>query len=450
MSFEVARFGDLFSEPQRNGLTRPKKVRGNGLPMVNMGELFSHPRIKDVSMDLVPLDAKEHHYILEESDLLFARQSLVLSGAGQCSIFLGNTEPTVFESHLIRCRLDKEHSNPLFYFYFFRSPEGRRVVEAIVEQGAGASGIRGSDLINVTVPNPSKKIQDGIASLLNTLDDRITLLSQNNATLETIAQALFKSWFVDFDPVRAKSEGKLPEGMDEATAALFPDAFEETDLGKVPRGWNITSVEEVAERVGMGPFGSNIKVETFVKSGIPVISGQHLKQTLVEDNTFNFITVEHAQKLSKSCVQAGDVIFTHAGSIGQVSLLHKDAAYPLYVLSQRQFFLRCKADLISPDWMVQYFKTPQGQHQLLANTSQVGVPSIARPVSYLKSIKIVIPSPEINRVFADIAGNIHTSLIANRKRMNTLSLLRDTLLPRLISGQLRIADAEVELEKVSI
>jgi type I restriction enzyme S subunit len=250
MSSEVARFGDLFSEPQRNGLTRPKKVRGSGFPMVNMGELFAYPRIRNISMDLVPIDVKEHHYLLEAGDLLFARQSLVLSGAGQCSIFLGNDAPTVFESHLIRCRLNPIRSNPLFYFYFFRSPDGRRVIEAIVEQGAGASGIRGSDLVNVQVPNPPKQIQDEVAGLLGSIDDRITLLRETNTTLEAIAQALFKSWFVDFDPVHAKMQGLAPEGIDEATAALFPDSFEESELGDVPKGWQVMPIGDAVEAIG--------------------------------------------------------------------------------------------------------------------------------------------------------------------------------------------------------
>ena len=228
MTFNFAVFGDLFDVPQRNGLTRPKKVRGTGLPMVNMGELFAHRRIHNIAMDLVPVDDKEHHYILNDGDLLFARQSLVLSGAGQCSIFMGNSAPTVFESHLIRCRLNLSNNNPLFYFYFFRSPQGRKAIDAIVEQGAGASGIRGSDLVKVLVPNPPKHIQDEVARALGEIDDRITLLRETNQTLEAIAQALFKSWFVNFEPVRAKAEGGSPEGIDAATVALFPDAFEET------------------------------------------------------------------------------------------------------------------------------------------------------------------------------------------------------------------------------
>ena len=80
---------------------------------------------------------------------------------------------------------------------------------------------------------------------MQALDDRITLLRETNATLEAIAQALFKSWFVDFDPVRAKMEGRTPEGMDEATAALFPDGFETSELGEVPRGWSVGTLNEI-------------------------------------------------------------------------------------------------------------------------------------------------------------------------------------------------------------
>jgi type I restriction enzyme S subunit len=310
--------------------------------------------------------------------------------------------------------------------------------------------ITGSAQPQITLGHLTKKVFDvcpehhwnDIVGILGSLDDRITLLRETNATLEAIAQALFKSWFVDFDPVRAKMEGRTPEGMDEATAALFPDGFETSELGEVPRGWRVCAVEEFADRVGMGPFGSNIKVETFVESGIPVISGQHLKQLLVEDNTFNFITPEHASRLAKSCVQAGDVIFTHAGSIGQVSLLHKDAAFTSYVLSQRQFFLRCNTECMSPEWIALYFKSPAGQHQLLANTSQVGVPSIARPVSYLRSIRLVVPPPELNQRFASIAGAINDRVMVNRKQFGALTQIRDTLLPRLISGQLRLPEAQ--------
>ena len=118
MSFIV--FEELFEIPLRNGLTKPKRIRGEGYKMVNMGELFAYPRINNLVMDRAPLNEKEKESsLLKTGDLLFARQSLVREGAGQCSIFLNDQEEVCFESHLIRCRLKQDIANPTFYFYFF-------------------------------------------------------------------------------------------------------------------------------------------------------------------------------------------------------------------------------------------------------------------------------------------------------------------------------------------
>ena len=122
MPSDTRPFGELFVERTRNGLNRPKAVRGSGVKMVNMGELFAHPRISNVPMERVPLTQSEAgRFLLEEGDLLFARQSLVLEGAGKCSIFLGDAEPVTFESHLTRVRLDQEKAHPGYYFYYLQS-----------------------------------------------------------------------------------------------------------------------------------------------------------------------------------------------------------------------------------------------------------------------------------------------------------------------------------------
>src|SRR5947207_7816215 len=120
--------------------------------MVNMGEIFAYSRIGNVDMDRVPLSENEAlGYLLEPGDLLFARQSLVLSGAGKCSIILTQKEPVTFESHIIRVRLNKNLTDPIYYYYFFNSAMGRQLIESIVEQVA-AAGIRGSDLARLKVP----------------------------------------------------------------------------------------------------------------------------------------------------------------------------------------------------------------------------------------------------------------------------------------------------------
>ena len=125
--WELFKFGDLYSIPSRNGLTKPKRVRGEGLKFINMGEIFKFDRMKNIPTDRVPVTEKEFESSeLKANDLLFARQSLVLSGAGKCSIFLGDDEPIVFESHLIRVRLDTRKAFPGFLYYFFLSPQGDR------------------------------------------------------------------------------------------------------------------------------------------------------------------------------------------------------------------------------------------------------------------------------------------------------------------------------------
>ena len=167
-------FNELFYIPLRNGLTKPKAVRGNGTKMVNMGEIFSHSRIDNVDMDRVPLTETEKiSSLLRKDDLLFARQSLVFSGAGKCSIFLNDEEDVCFESHIIRCRLNINLAEPGFYYYFFSSSAGRAIIETIVEQGAGASGIRGSDLAQLQVPWMELRTQKAITSVLSAFDDKI-------------------------------------------------------------------------------------------------------------------------------------------------------------------------------------------------------------------------------------------------------------------------------------
>lgn len=244
---------------------------------------------------------------------------------------------------------------------------------------------------------------------------------------------------MDFGPVRAKMEGRQPEGMSREVADLFPDRLD--DEGK-PEGWKIKTIEDVAQKVGMGPFGSSIKVSTFVASGIPIISGKHLNSVMLSDTEYNFVTEKHAEKLKNSNVYRGDIVFTHAGNIGQVSYIPEISMYNKYILSQRQFYMRCDLSIVSPEFIVYFFKSPEGQHKLLANTSSTGVPSISRPVSYIKTISFILPQKNILNVFENIVKRLHRKIVNTKRENDLLISLRDTLLPKLISGELRVPDAE--------
>ena len=130
---KIVRFGELYSIPSGNGLSRPTAVRGEGYRMIGMGELFANDIITDSEMDRVKMSKKEQQsFFVESGDLLFARQSIVAAGAGKCSIVKELTEPTTFESHIIRVRLDKTTCNPWFYFYLFKLPNNP--IKAIINQ----------------------------------------------------------------------------------------------------------------------------------------------------------------------------------------------------------------------------------------------------------------------------------------------------------------------------
>lgn len=433
MNFNLVPFGSLFSEPQRNGLTRPKKVRGSGFPMVNMGELFAYPRINNIQMDLVPVSDKENQFLLLPDDLLFARQSLVLEGAGQCSLFIGNSKPTVFESHIIRCRLNSTRSNPRYYFYFFQSNIGRKAIETIAEQGAGASGIRGSDLVKLLVPSPPKTYQDAIVALLGAIDDRITLLRETNSSLEAINQALFKSWFVDFDPVRAKQQGQMPEGMDEATAALFPDSFEESELGLVPNGWRVGVLSDIAKtaRTQVQPSELNSDMNYVGLEHIP-------RKSLSLDSWDDASGLESA----KAAFNKGDILF---GKLRPY--FHKVVIAP--------FSGVCSTDiLVCQPTQAAYYGVAVlhlFSETLISYADRLSNGAKMPRINWkdLAAYPAVIPSLPVAKCFSESVEPLFNRMLANAGHIQTLAALRDTLLPRLISGQLRITDAEDAIEEVT-
>lgn len=440
MSFDYTRFVEIFAEHQKNGLTRPKKVRGTGIPMVNMGELFAYPRIKNIQMDLVPVEDKEKHFQLEPGDLLFARQSLVLSGAGQCSLFLGNRQPTVFESHLIRCRLDTSRANPAFYFYFFRSPGGRRAMEEIVEQGAGASGIRGSDLVNLLVPFPAKKVQDAIASVLSTLDDRIALMRETNATLEAIAQAIFKSWFVDFDPVHAKQQGRIPEGMGEATAALFPDSFIESELGLLPSGWRKAALGDVVETLGGGTPDTK-ESSYWVPAEYCWTTPKDLSgiQSPVLLDTERKLSAKGVSKISSGLLPTGTLLMSSRAPIGYLAITQMPMAI------NQGYIAMLPGSILPPLYML--FWCQRNMDTIKSHANGSTFMEISK--RSFRPLPILVPPPDLLDAFVAVAESIFGRIVENEKQARTLVAVRDILLPRLISGQLRLPEAESLIDEVA-
>ena len=431
------RFADLFEVPQRNGLTRPKRVRGTGLPMVNMGELFAHKRIHDIPMDLVPYKDSECASLLKHADLLFARQSLVLEGAGQCSIFLGHKK-TVFESHLIRCRIDPSKGDPLFYYYFFSSQPGKALIRQIVSQGAGASGIKGSELVELLVPQPSKTLQKKISQLMNAIDGEIEMLQRQNTALESVSQTLFRSWFVDFDPVYAKVAGNVPEAMSAELAALFPSEFEDGEMGLIPKGWRSG---RLSDNCSLNPESWSAKTHPAVVKYVD-LSG--LKENVFSEPV-EYVFSE-APSRARRVLRKGDSLY---GTVRPGNLSFGFVGWNETGLTGSTGFAVLRpTDKNSTEFIYCAMTLKENIERLTHLAEGAAYPAVRPDIVHEQPA--VVPSSEVMQAFHVTTAPLFSLHAHNCRLISCLASLRDHLLPRLISGKLCLEDAEASVEAITL
>lgn len=179
-------------------------------------------------------------------------------------------------------------------------------------------------------------------------------------------------------------------------------------------GWKEYKISDVIDEISMGPFGSNIKVDNFIDSGVPVLNGSNLQGFKLNEDSFNYVSQEKADSLGKANAHKGDVVITHRGTLGQIVYIPDDSKYEQYVISQSQFRLKLNINLIRPDFFVYFFHTRLGQHRILMNASQVGVPALARPTSTFKEVLVPVPSIEIQAKVMDILHSLDDKIEVNR------------------------------------
>lgn len=171
-------------------------------------------------------------------------------------------------------------------------------------------------------------------------------------------------------------------------------------------------IADLIDEIAMGPFGSNIKVDCFVDKGIPVLNGSNLEGFELSEKSFRYVTEEKADSLKKANAYKGDVVITHRGTLGQIVYIPQTAQRDRYMISQSQFRVKCNKKVL-PEYFVYYFHTPIGQHKLLSNASQVGVPALARPSSTFQKIEIEIPDLETQRKVVKLIGSLQTRIKTN-------------------------------------
>lgn len=423
-SDELRPFGDLFALPLRNGLTRPKAVRGAGTKMVSMGELFAHSRIENAPMDRVPLDGIDRERsLLSAGDLLFARQSLVLEGAGKCSIFVGDVEPVTFESHVIRARLNRDVADPDFYYYYFTSPGGRASMRSIVEQVA-AAGVRGRDLARLPVPVPPLPRQRAAARILRMLDDRIELNRRMDRTLESVARAVFKSWFVDFDPVRKKLRGG-DIGLAPDIAPLFPDSFDGSELRGLPEGWERGTLADVAT------LNPEARTKPTPAGSINYVDLSSTKWGRIESVTT--YAMDDAPSRAQRVLRSGDTI---VGTVRPGNGSYTLVAEEELVGSTAFAVLRPTSSTYAP--YVYLAATASENIEALSRLADGGAYPAVRPEA-VAAMAIVRPNHEVLAAFSRVVGPLLEKLARNERQSRTVATLRDSLIPGLISREVPVS-----------
>ena len=181
-------------------------------------------------------------------------------------------------------------------------------------------------------------------------------------------------------------------------------------------------------RVAMGPFGSNIKTDCFVDHGVPVLNGDNISGYLLSERSFRYVEEEKASQLKNSIAVSGDIVITHRGTLGQVALVPDKTKFDRYVISQSQFLLTCDQCTLLPEYVLFYFHTDAGLRKLLANDNTTGVPSIAKPTSYIKALHIPIPPIELQQKWAVLVSATLAAVADNNLEMEKLTGFAQTLL----------------------
>ena len=339
-----------------------------------------------------------------------------------------------------------------FAYYFLRSPLGQhRLLMNTSQVGVPAIAKATASVKEILIPLPPLSDQKAIAHILGTLDDKIELNQKMNQTLEEIAKAIFKSWFVDFDPVRAKAEGR-PTGLAPEISDLFPDELVDSEIGEIPKGWEVTSIQECAIEIESGrrPKGG---IDKSLREGIPSVGAESIAPAGEFDfSKVKYVTAEFAEKMKKGRVRNFDVaLYKDGGKPGQfiprVGIYGDGFPFDHFYVNEHVFLLR--SEQLGQPFLYRLVSSPAFLDQLIAKGSAKAAQPGLNQTEVVEST-FVCPNEDAITLFNNKTRPLLERQFLLGKENEILSDLRDTLLPKLISGELRIPDAEKFLEEAGI
>lgn len=348
-----------------------------------------------------------------------------------------NVLPARVNQHVAIIRPSPSSLDAHFVRYYLASPKQQDLLLGLASAGATRNALTKGMIENLQIPRPPMREQKSIAATLASLDDKIALLRETNATLESIAQALFKSWFVNFDPVRTKAEGRKPEDLPPEISALFPSELEDSELGEIPKGWQAMPLADACEinptrRLTKGKQSSYLEMSALPTQG-------HRTDTPIPrafSSGTKFINGDTLLARITPCLENGKTAFVDC-------LLEDEVGWG----STEYIVLRPKSPL--PSYWA-YLLSRHEHFRQYAIQAMVGTSGRQRvDVSRLAQYLVAIPDAQVSAAFAELVEPLQRSIAANDDAAKSLAALRDTLLPRLMSGKLSVPKGKLPEEELA-
>ena len=370
--------------------------------------------------------------LLTEGDIPIIRSNGNAALVGRSMLCRELGQPTTFSGFCIRFRPDRERLDPLFAAYFLRSPATRQRFTAY-GSGTGIQNLNQRIISELPIRLPPLGEQQRIAAVLCSLDNKIELNRRMNGVLEGLARAIFKSWFVDFEPVKAKAAGANSFiGMPQTVFDLLPKRFVNFEVGQVPEGWELVSLYDTAKYVNGAAFRS----EHFCESaeGLPIIKIAELKNGITSQTKFSTRELDANRK-----VDTGDMLYSWSGSPETSLAVFRWTRGP-GLLNQHIFKIICTTE--SHEHFV-YFLLKHLRNtliQIARNKQTTGLGHVT--VADMKRLQVCRPPETVLDVTDETIGPLFNQSFANERETLVLATIRDTLLPKLISGELSVPDLD--------
>ncbi len=341
---------------------------------------------------------------------------------------------------MVAVRADPKRVYPNYLFAVLRSPA---VQEKIGQMHVGTliPHFKKGDFDKLLLPIPDPKSQQFIGDTYFELSAKIDANRQMNATLEAMARALFQSWFVDFDPVRTKMDGRQPAGMNAETAASFPNHLEDSIIGKKPVGWEVTTLNNVLAVLETGgrPKGG----VGGIMSGIPSIGAESIVGLGVFDfGKTKYVSAEFYEEMRKGHIESRDVLlYKDGGRPGEyephVSMFGDGFPFEKCCINEHVYRLRAN-ERLSQEYLYFWMTSELVFAEMRIKGTGVAIPGLNSTA--VRSLAMLVPPVSIVKAFTKQIAPLVGRILANAKQYRTLANLRDTLLPKLLSGQIRVAN----------